>query len=284
MEQQVRANEVELCVETFGQAADPAILLIHGAAASMDYWEVPFCERLAAAGRFVIRYDQRDTGRSVSYEPGKPEYTQADLVGDAVGVLDTLGISRAHVVGISMGGGIAQRLVLDHPDRVASVTFISTSPGGPGGASNPDLPPMSEKLRAVFADESPDPDWSDPEAALDALIEGEQIFAGAFPYDEPARRELNATMIARTNNLAAAMTNHWIIDGGDPVRPRLGEIAVPALVLHGTEDPLFPVGHAEAMAREVPGARLVLLEGAGHELPEQTWHVAISEILAVTDR
>jgi pimeloyl-ACP methyl ester carboxylesterase len=217
MEQRMQANQVDLCVETFGRSTAPAILLIHGAAASM-------------------------------------------------------------------GGGIAQRLVLDHPDRVASVTFISTSPGGPGGPSNPDLPPMSEKLQAVFADESPDPDWSDPEAALDALIEGEQIFAGTFPYDEPARRELNATMIARTNNLAAAVTNHWIIDGGDPVRPRLGEIAVPALVLHGTEDPLFPVGHAEAMAREVPGARLVLLEGAGHELPEQTWHVATPEILAVTER
>ncbi|GAA1565163.1 hypothetical protein GCM10009789_18390 [Kribbella sancticallisti] len=281
-QQMVQANGVELCVETFGSQADPAVLLIHGAAASMDFWETPFCERLAAAGRFVIRYDHRDTGQSVSYEPGKPQYDGMDLAADAIGVLDALGIARAHVVGISMGGGIAQRLVLDHPDRVASVTFATTSPGGPGGPSNPDLPPASEKIRAAFSEDAPETDWSDPEAALDALIDAERLFAGTLPYDEPARRRFNRAMMARTKNLASAMTNHWILEGGEPVRQRLGEIAVPALVLHGTEDPLFPPGHAEAMAREVPGARLVLLEGAGHELPEPTWDVVLREIEAIT--
>ena len=283
MKQLVQANGVELCIETFGAASDPAILLIHGGAASMDYWETPFCEQLAATARFVIRYDHRDTGQSVSYEPGKPQYTGMDMAADPIGILDALGIDKAHVVGLSMGGGIAQRIVVDYPDRVASVTFIATSPAGPGGPSNPELPPPSDKIRASFSEEAPATDWSDPEAALEALIEAEKLYTGTFPYDEPARRAFNLAVMARTKNLESAVTNHWVIDDdGDPVRERLGSIAVPALVLHGTEDPLFPPAHAEAMAREVPGARLVLLEGAGHELPEQVWDLAITEIRAVT--
>jgi pimeloyl-ACP methyl ester carboxylesterase len=282
MEKMVSANAVELCVETFGNQGDPAILLIHGASASMDYWEVPFCERLAAGPRFVIRYDARDTGRSVHYEPGKPQYGPADLVADAAGVLDAVGVARAHVVGISMGGGFAQRLAVDFPDKVASVTLISTSPDGPGGPSDPKLPQMSEKLRAMFAEDVPAPDWSDREVALQRLIDDEKLYAGSLPFDEPARRQLLGRMIDRTHNLAAAMTNHWLVEGGEPVRSRLRQIGVPALVLHGTEDPLFPLGHGEALAREIPSARLVLLEHAGHELPEPVWRVAIPEILAIT--
>jgi pimeloyl-ACP methyl ester carboxylesterase len=282
MEKMVSANGVELCVETFGERRDPAILLIHGASASMDYWEVPFCERLAAGPRFVIRYDARDTGRSVNYEPGNPGYGPADLVADAAGVLEAVGVARAHVVGISMGGGFAQRLVVNFPDKVASVTLISTSPDGPGGASDPKLPRASEKLQAMFAEGAPAPDWSDREAALQRLIDDEKLYAGSLPFDEQARRRLLGRMIDRTNNLAAAMTNPWLLEGGEPVRSRLGQIGVPALVLHGTEDPLFPPAHGEALAREIPDARLVRLEHAGHELPEPVWDVAITEILAIT--
>ena len=124
----VQANGVGLCIEAFGDPADPAILLISGATASMDWWEDEFCERLAAGPRFVVRYDNRDSGRSVAYEPGEPLYTGSDLVADAVGLLDTLGLARVHLVGISMGGGIAQHVALDHADRVASLTLISTTP------------------------------------------------------------------------------------------------------------------------------------------------------------
>src|ERR671911_1539724 len=117
----IRANEVDLCVQTFGDRADPTILLIMGGASSMDWWEDGFCERLMAGSRFVVRYDQRDTGRSVSYEPGAPKYTGPDLVDDAVGILDALGVDRAHIVGISAGGGIAPFLAPDHPQPVASL-------------------------------------------------------------------------------------------------------------------------------------------------------------------
>jgi pimeloyl-ACP methyl ester carboxylesterase len=154
----VLANGVELCVQTFGDLASPGILLIGGAASSMDRWVDDFCERLASGPRFVIRYDVRDTGQSVSYEPGAPQYSGPDLVTDAVGVLDALRVTRAHVVGISMGGGIAQHLALDHAERVASLMLISTSPGGP------DLPPMSDELRARFAEPPPGARLSDREA------------------------------------------------------------------------------------------------------------------------
>ncbi|TDO54758.1 pimeloyl-ACP methyl ester carboxylesterase [Kribbella sp. VKM Ac-2527] len=277
-EQLVKANEVELCVETFGDPADPPVLLIHGLSASMDYWETPFCERLAAGPRYVIRYDHRDTGRSVHYPAGEPQYTGRDLVLDAVGILDALGIEKAHIVGLSAGGGIAQQLVLDFPDVVRTVTLIATSPLGD------DLPPPAERIQASFTAEGPPTDWSDPEAALTALIADERLYAGTLPYDEPARRELLRHVIERTNDLAAATTNPWILAGDDdsPMRPRLGEIAVPALILHGTEDPLFPPAHGETLAREIRDARLILLEGAGHELPEPVWDVAIPAILEHT--
>jgi pimeloyl-ACP methyl ester carboxylesterase len=272
-------NGVELCVDTFGSPADPAILLIHGGSASMDHWEPEFCERLAAGPRYVIRYDHRDTGQSTTGEPGKPQYTGADLVADPIGILDALKIDKAHLVGLSMGGAIALQLAVEHPDRVAAITVASTSPSGP---SDPELPPPTEKISASFSEQAPPIDWSDTEAALDRLIEDDRLYAGSLPYDEPARRALYAQALARSINPAAA-ANHWAVASGGSIRDRLGEIAVPALVLHGTEDPLFPPPHGEALAREIPGARLVLLEGAGHEIPRATWDIAIPEILAVTE-
>jgi pimeloyl-ACP methyl ester carboxylesterase len=275
----VRANGVDLCVETFGDPASPAILLIGGAASSMDWWEDEFCERLAAGPRFVIRYDLRDTGQSVSYEPGAPQYTGPDLVADAMGLLDTLGIGRAHVVGISMGGGIAQHLALDYPQRVASLTLMSTSPGGP------DLPSMSDQLASSFANPPPSPDWSDRAAVIDYLVEDLRPYEGSFPFDEAGARTLVARIVDRTANIEATMTNHWILDSGEgqPVRPRLGEVRAPTLVLHGTEDPLVPIAHGEALAAEIPGARLVRLEGMGHQVPPRPlWDEVVAAILEHT--
>jgi pimeloyl-ACP methyl ester carboxylesterase len=279
----VRANGVDLCIETFGDPDDPAILLIGGAAAPMDWWEDDFCGRLADGSRFVIRYDFRDTGQSVSYEPGAPPYTSTDLVGDAVGLLDTLGLADAHVVGISMGGGIAQSMVLDYPNRVASLTLMSTSPGGP---SESDLPPVSEKLSTLFSNPPPEPDWSDRAAVIDYMVEGERQFEGSHPFDEAHVREIAGRIFDRTVNIASSMTNHWILDGGeDPTRPRLREVVAPTLVIHGLEDPLLPYGHAIAMAKEIPGAQLLPLEQTGHEYPPRAlWDIVIPAILKHTSR
>ena len=186
-ESMVRANGVDLCVETFGDPEAPAILLIYGAAGSMDWWDAEFCRRLAAGGRLVIRYDHRDTGRSVSYPPGAPGYTGPDLVDDAVGLIDVLAGGRAHVIGLSMGGGIAQYLAVEHADRVATLILMSTSPGGPGGPDHPDLPPMADRLRAAFADPAADPDWTDRDAVVEYLVASERPFHGPDSFDGRTR-------------------------------------------------------------------------------------------------
>jgi pimeloyl-ACP methyl ester carboxylesterase len=279
----VSANGVDLCVQTFGESGEPAILLIAGAECSMDWWEDKFCELLAAGPRFVIRYDLRDTGQSVTYEPGAPGYDGSDLVADAVGLLDALGIARAHVVGISMGGGIAQHLALAHGDRVATLTLISTTPVGPRRAGKPELPGMSAELTARFAEAAPEPDWSDREAVVDYIVEGLRPFAGSLPFDEERQRALVERVYDRTVNIASSMENHWLIDGGEPPQKRLGELSVPTLVLHGTEDPLFPYAHAEALAAEIPGTRLLPLEEVGHEIPPRpVWKRVVAAVLEHT--
>ena len=273
----VEANGVELCVQTFGEESAPAVLLIAGAACSMDWWEEELCERLAAGPRFVIRYDLRDTGRSVTYEPGTPQYRGDDLVADAVGVLDALGVAEAHVVGISMGGGIAQQLGVKHPDRVASLTLESTSPG-PAGPGEPELPPMTKELAAF--EPPPEPDWADREAVVDYVVAGLYPYAGSVRFDEDRMRALVGHVFDRTIDMRSSQTNHWLIEGGEAIRGRLGEIEAPTLVLHGTEDPLFPFAHGEVLARKIAGARLVPLEGVGHEFPPpQVWDEVVEALL-----
>src|SRR5215210_9010157 len=208
----IRANGVDLGLQTFGDRADSPILLIMGGASSIDWWEDGFCERLMAGSRFFIRYDHRETGRSVSYEPRAAPYSLRDLAEDAVGLLDALGLESAHLVGMSVGGWIGQLVALDHPDRVASLTLMSTSPtAGPG---DPDLPEMSEELQAFFAQETSEPDWSDRDAVIDYIAEGERPFAGSRPFDEAAIREIAARVFDRTTNLASGITNHAGMDSG----------------------------------------------------------------------
>ncbi|HEV2778765.1 MAG TPA: alpha/beta hydrolase [Actinophytocola sp.] len=279
----VRVNGVDLCMETFGDPADPAILLLNGNAASMDYWRAEFCQRLAADARFVIRYDSRDTGRSVSYPPGAPPYTSRDLVDDAIGLLDTLGLARAHLVGVSSGGGLGQVLAAEHPDRVASLTLISTTFAGSHATA--DLPPMSDRMKAVFAAEPAPPDWSDRAAVIEHLLTNLRPYAGSVRDDEAELRELMARIVDRTVDIESSQTNHWVLDDSavEPVNPRPSEITAPTLVIHGTEDPLFPHPHGEALAREIPGAQLLTLDGVGHDYPPRpTWDVVITALVAHT--
>ena len=268
----IGVNGIDLCADTTGDAAAPAILLIGGMGASMDWWEEEFCQRLASGqgqgGRFVIRYDHRDTGRSVSYPAGAPGYTGADLAADVTGVLDAFGRRSAHLAGISMGGALAQRVALAHPERVDSLVLFSTSPAVPSGSG---LPPMSEDLRAYFAAEVPVPDRTERAAIIDYITGYERQLEAAEYFDEAHVRTLVVRIVDRTNDMAASMTNHALAEEGEPVRGRLDEIAAPTLVIHGTADPLFPFGHAEALARGIPRAELLPLEGVGHQLPPRPW-------------
>jgi len=276
----IRSNGVDLCVQTFGDHAPPAILLIAGGASSMDWWHDEFCERLAAGGRFVIRYDHRDTGQSVAHPTGEPGYDGRDLVEDPVGLLDALEVDRAHIVGMSMGGGIAQQLALAHPDRVATLTLVSTSPAV---SSERELAPPSDDLRKRFSQPPPEPDWSDRSAVVDYLVDDARAYAGALTLDEKAMRTLGARVVERTRIVASSMTNHFVAAEGPPVQGRLGDIRASTLVVHGTEDPLFPFEHGEALAAEIPDARLLPLEGVGHEHPPpETWDELVPMLLEHT--
>jgi pimeloyl-ACP methyl ester carboxylesterase len=273
----VRANGVELCTEPFGEPADPPVLLIMGIGASMLWWEEGFCRMLAERRRFVIRYDHRDTGRSVTYQPGRPGYTGADLVADAAGVLDAYGIAAAHVVGVSAGGAMAQLLALDFPDRVRSLVLISTSAALPGGRALP--PPTGEFTRFVTTAKI---DWSDAESVVEYLVGYSRVLAGGRrPFDAAAARELVRRDLERARDVAAAQNHDAIPDGRLPRQP-LSSIAAPTLVIHGTADPMFPLAHGEALARDIPGARLLPLEGAGHGVDRADWDTMIPAILAHT--
>lgn len=268
---------VDLCVDTFGDAEDPALLLIGGAASSKDWWDAELCERLAAGRRFVVRYDQRDTGRSTTYPMGAADYTIADLATDAVGVLDVLGVRSAHLVGMSLGALVALWVALGHPERVESLALLSTSPGGP------DLPPMSEDLQAYFDAEPWPPDWSDRAAIVEYLVGVERAFEAPRYFDEKRVRRLAEGLVDRADDIAAGMTNWSGIDVGEPIRARLGEVRAPALVIHGTADPVYPFGHAEAMARELPDAQLLALDGVGHQMPPPAvWPTVAAALLRHT--
>ena len=276
-----------LCAETFGDPADPTILLIGGIAGPMDWWHADFCQALAdggppggaGGGRFVVRYDHRDTGRSRTDPPGAPSYTGDDLSLDPVRLLDALGIGRAHLAGVSMGGGLAQQTAIEHRRRVASLTLISTSPVTrvPGA---PRLPGPTAVAQAQFQDPPPDPDWGAPDEVVRALVAGEQAFAGPG-YDELAALATARRVVRRSIDPAAA-ANHYLVESR-PVRGSLADVAVPTLVLHGDADPLFPPEHGAALAAAIEGARFVLLPGVGHQYPPRAaWDVVVPEIRAIS--
>ena len=276
-ERMIETNGVELCTESFGDPADPPILLIMGIGASMLWWPEGFCRMLAEGGRFVIRYDHRDTGRSVTYEPGHPRYTGADLVADAVGVLEAHRTRAAHLVGVSAGGAFAQLLALDYPDRVVSLVLISTSPALPGERELP--PPIDEFGRFVSTARV---DWSDAESVIDYLVDYSRVLAGERrPFDEASTRQLVRRDVKRARDFAAVQ-NHDVLTEGEVSSGTLSSITAPTLVIHGTADPMFPMEHGKALAEAIPGASLLLLEDAGHGVYRADWERIAGAILEHT--
>jgi pimeloyl-ACP methyl ester carboxylesterase len=273
----LEVGSVELCAQTFGERGDPAVLLVAGAGSSMDWWETDFCAALAAGGRFVIRYDHRDTGASVHYPAGEPGYSGDDLVADAVGLLDAYGVERACVLGISMGGAMTQLVALDHPDRVSALVPVSTfAPGGPEASMEP-------RLREFF-EQAPETDWSD----LDAVVDQQVAYARALaavsePFDEAGTRALVEHALGRTADVRASLTNHGVMRGERADWfDQLAGIAVPTLVVHGDEDPMIPLPAAEALAGVIPGATLLVEPGVGHEFVRRSWDAVVPAVLRVS--
>ncbi|GHE77733.1 alpha/beta hydrolase [Streptomyces thermocarboxydus] len=269
----VKANGVTLGVESFGDDDAPLVLLVGGT--TMLSWPDALCERLAAGGRRVVRYDLRDSGASTTRDPEAPAYTLRDLAADAVALADALGGRPAHLAGIGVGGMVAQVAALDHPDAFSALTLAGTRAVAPGPPDD-DLPDHDQAtMSRLFG--HPMPDWSDREAVADFAAAGAEILG-----DDPvAARAVAARIWDRTPGTAPAvhMANQLgmvfsRLDCSPRWRERLPEIKLPTLVVHGRRDRFFPVGNAEAIAREIPGARLLVLEEAATAIPD----TAIDEI------
>ncbi|MFI1996054.1 alpha/beta fold hydrolase [Actinoplanes sp. NPDC020271] len=278
-------NGIQVCLETFGERTEPPLLLLAGEASSMDWWDDEFCRRLAAGGRFVIRYDHRDTGRSSTF-PAGAAYSGVDLMNDALGVLDALGVPAAHLVGLALGGALAQRIAVEQPHRVLTLTLIATS-AGLGPDATPVLagvtavavrtPPATEVRVQAATDEV---DWTNRRAAVSGLIAEIRARGGPFTPDEPQLRRLAERVFDRSGDLGAGRANHRRAGYGPPVRDRLAAIEAPTVILHGTLDQRFPAEHPRELARVIPGSRLVWLEGVGHEVPPRAvWNQVLTEIL-----
>jgi pimeloyl-ACP methyl ester carboxylesterase len=286
-EQIIQANGIDICTDAYGDPGHPAILLIMGASASMLLWEENFCQQLADGGRFVVRFDNRDVGRTTCCPMGQPNYSLQDMADDAVAVLDHYGIDRAHICGASMGGMIAQLVGLNHPQRVLSLIPIMSSPD-PAAVTDPMegktgmlSPPTAQVMAMVAAGAMLD--WSDPQAVLENRLRMFGVLAGsAYPYDADSRRALFRREIERANDMSSSQNHGLVVGLSERWIERLGAIQVPVLVIHGDDDPILPLDHGQALADSVQGAQLLIMPGVGHEIPEQELPRVIPAILEFT--
>lgn len=270
----ITADDVEIATQAFGAPTHEPILLIMGAMASMLWWPEEFCQKLAAKGRYVIRHDNRDTGLSTFYEPGSAPYTMDDMAEDAIHVLDAYGIDRAHIVGMSLGGMIAQITALAHAARVKTLTLVSTSPIGVDTSA---LPQTSD-VYMEHAATGENIDWANHAQVIEFIVKDTRMIAGtAHPYNEAFARNLVECDVKRAKNFVSA-TNHFMLGSGDLWNGKLGGLIAPLLVIHGTADPIFPVEHGELLAKTVKDAELLRLEGGGHEIHCEDWEEIISAI------
>jgi pimeloyl-ACP methyl ester carboxylesterase len=272
----VKVNTIDIVYDTFGETTDPPMLLIMGLGEQMISWDEDFCRQIAAHGYWVIRFDNRDVGLSTRLdELGIPNvlalmqakaqgeavqapYTLRDMADDAVGLLDALEIGSAHIVGISMGGMIAQEMAIHHPRRVRTLTSIMSSTG------NPELPPPRPEAQSVLLKPFP----MDRESYLENAIQTWRILSGpGYPMDEARVRERAGKSFDRGLSLTGTARQLAAILASDSREEALRSITHKTLVIHGDADPLVPVECGKETASSIPNAKLLIIEGMGHDLP-----------------
>jgi pimeloyl-ACP methyl ester carboxylesterase len=289
-ERLVRANGLTLCYDAFGEEEQPPVVLIMGMGAQMIGWDDEFCRQLAAQGLFVVRFDNRDAGRSTRFDhagtpdvmaamtrawlgiPVQAPYLLQDMALDVVGLLDALDIRRAHLVGASMGGTIAQTVALRHPERMLSLTSIMSTTG------DRDLPhPKPWALSALM---KPTP------AALDDYVEHyvrtwRMLRGDRFPEEDERDRARAVRNYARGLNPAGGARQLAAILASGSRRQALRRVSSPTLVIHGDADPLVPLAAGRDTAASIPGAELLVLPGMGHALPKQLWPRIVDGIVDI---
>ncbi|SVA90759.1 uncharacterized protein METZ01_LOCUS143613 [marine metagenome] len=269
-------NNINIWWEDFGDSSNPAVLLIMGANANAMQWTLEFINPLVSAGFHVIRFDNRDVGKStwLTTEPsfkleegsmvtGEVSYNLEDMAQDAVSLLEHLGIEKAHIVGASMGGMITQVIGLDHPNKALSLTPIMSTPGA--GLEDENLSPPTESLMQGMM------------KSMEHNMKGEyleglvciyrELIGSRYPFDEEKFREGAKAIMDHGHN---PFPGHGAaVSSSLHRKDRLKEISLPTLVIHGTEDAILPFDHGQALADGIPNAQLMVLEGVGHEIPEQ---------------
>jgi pimeloyl-ACP methyl ester carboxylesterase len=287
--QLARANGIELCYEIFGDAEAEPMLLIMGLGAQMIHWDDDFCRQLAARGFRVIRFDNRDIGQSSKLNGGKrlgavellkmrflkipvaAPYKLYDMAKDVVGLMDTLGIKSAHLVGASMGGMIAQEVAISFPARVRSLTSIMSTTG------DPKLPQATREATAVLMAAPP----VTKEEYFERFAQTWKVLrVGSFPEDERLDRSRAERTYARGLNPAGVGRQLRAILASGSRKERLASVKAPTLVIHGTVDPLVRPEGGKDTAASIPGAKLLMIDGMGHALPIPMW----PEIIDAIDR
>jgi pimeloyl-ACP methyl ester carboxylesterase len=285
--QMARANGIDLCYEIFGADDAEPMLLIMGLGAQMILWDDEFCRQLAARGFRVIRFDNRDIGKSSKLTGGKPlkplellklrflkipiaaPYRLRDMAEDTIGLMDALGIKSAHLVGASMGGMIAQEIAILFPQRVRSLTSIMSTTG------NPKVPPPTREAGAMLM--APPP--TTKEEFLTRFAQTWKVLrVGSFPLDEAKDRERAERVFARGLNPAGVGRQLRAILASGSRKERLRSVKAPTLVIHGTVDPLVRPEGGKDTAASIPGAKLMMVDGMGHAIPIPMWPQIIDAI------
>lgn len=279
----IPANGINLCFDSFGDHDAQVILLISGLGTQMIRWTTLFCEELASRGYRVIRFDNRDSGRSTHFldsrapdlvalisaatggMPINVPYTLHDMAADAIGLLDALSIERVHVVGRSMGGMIAQPIASEYTGRVSSLTSIMSSTG------NPRLPSPSPDVMEIMTRRAPSP-YEDESGFLEqSLAFARRIASPGYAFDEASHRALILEEIERGYDPSGFARQIAAIAATGDLRPRLARVVVPTLVIHGTDDPLILPRCGQDIAASIAGAQLMLINGMGHDLPSELY-------------
>lgn len=260
----ITANGIKIEYDTSGDPSSPVLLLIMGLSAQLIDWDEEFLAQLVDKGLFVIRFDNRDTGLSTKFEEGGiPDISYAldDMADDAIGLLDALGIEKAHICGVSMGAMITQIIGYRHPTRVLSLINIMGSTGAP------ELPEAQPDALRMLITPAP----KQREAYIEHAVVMWEIFWGSLDFNEELiRRKAGFSYDRAFYPQGIARQHAAIIKSGDR-RPNLASITAPTLVIHGNEDPLLPLEHGKDIARIIPGAEMLIIDGMGHCLPRAAW-------------
>jgi pimeloyl-ACP methyl ester carboxylesterase len=286
-EQFADVGAVKLCYETFGDPADPALLLIMGLGTQMVAWREDFCQLLVDRGFFVIRYDNRDIGRSstmdgapatarqiITQRVKNPPYSLADMADDAAGLLDHLGIQKAHIVGASMGGMIAQHFAMRYPARTLSLTSIMSTVGGRVAGA-----PKLSVLPLLLGRPQPG-----KEAYVERALKVFKAVGSRTHFDEDSVREIAEQSWDRGVNGAGYGRQMAAIVSDGKRTKRLARVTAPTLVIHGKDDRLVAPSGGKATAKAIKGARLMMVDGMGHDLPRPLWPKLVDAIVANTER